>query len=55
MQGEAAGRAAIARQMKLKGMDIQLIADMTGLKIEEIEGVMTGHAGPGQATPLTGN
>lgn len=36
-EGKAEGIAVIARQMKAKGMDVNLIAEITGLSAEEIE------------------
>ena len=36
-EGKAEGKAEIARQMKLMGMDISLIAEITGLDSAEIE------------------
>jgi predicted transposase/invertase (TIGR01784 family) len=36
-EGKAEGKVEIARQMKLKGMDSNLISEITGLPIDEIE------------------
>lgn len=36
-EGKAEGKAEIALQMKLKGMDSNLISEITGLSIEAIE------------------
>lgn len=36
-EGKAEGKAQIALQMKLKGMDSNLISEITGLSIEAIE------------------
>ncbi|MBL7796934.1 MAG: hypothetical protein JNJ90_10560 [Saprospiraceae bacterium] len=36
-EGKAEGKIEIARQMKLKGMDSNLISEITGLPIDEIE------------------
>ncbi len=38
-EGEAAGKAEVARLMKKKNMDICLISDLTGLTIEEIQNI----------------
>ncbi len=36
-EGKAEGKLEIARQMKAKGMDSDLISEITGLQIDEIE------------------
>lgn len=36
-EGKAEGKAEIARHMKLKGMDSNLISEITGLSIDAIE------------------
>ena len=36
-KGKAEGRADTAKKMKIKGFDLNLISDITGLSIEEIE------------------
>ena len=36
-EGIAEGKEEVARSMKLKGLDFNLIADCTGLSIEQIE------------------
>ena len=36
-EGKAEGKLEIARQMKAKGMDSSLIAEITGLPIDEVE------------------
>ena len=36
-EGKAEGKLEIARQMKAKGMDSSLIAEITGLPIDEIK------------------
>ncbi len=38
--GEAAGKRTIARNMKVKGMDNGFISEMTGLSVEEIQGIV---------------
>jgi predicted transposase/invertase (TIGR01784 family) len=35
-KGKAEGRADIAKKMKIKGFDLNLISDITGLSIDEI-------------------
>ena len=36
-EGEASGRAAVAKALKDKGVDIEIIAETSGLSVEEIE------------------
>jgi flagellar biosynthesis/type III secretory pathway protein FliH len=36
-KGKAEGRADTAKKMKIKGLDLNLISDITGLSIEEIK------------------
>ncbi len=36
-EGKAEGKAEIVRQMKKRGMDVNLISEITGLSIDEIE------------------
>jgi len=36
-EGKVEGKLEVARQMKLKGMDSNLISEITGLPIDEIE------------------